>query len=197
MALILSRELLEWISGELLGDGCLYCASPYSAMFNYSSKYPEYIHYVSDTLMKFGVERAGKIYEQYHESMDCWTFHYKSRSYREFLPMHDKWYPECKKIIPRDLTLSSIVCRQWYIGDGSITHRLGKKPSIKLATCAFPVYDVKWLVEQLGEIGILATHQPAWNMIWIRACSVKDFLSYVGECPVSCYAYKWIYQEVD
>jgi len=43
----LSKEAKEWIDGELLGDGCLQSQRRYSANFHYSSKYPEYIQYIS------------------------------------------------------------------------------------------------------------------------------------------------------
>ena len=59
----LSQEAIEWISGELLGDGCLQSQSKYSALFSYTSKYWEYINYVADTLKSFGIEQIGKIYK--------------------------------------------------------------------------------------------------------------------------------------
>ena len=47
---ILSSEAVNWINGELLGDGCLYAQSNYSALVLYGSKFSEYIKYVSATL---------------------------------------------------------------------------------------------------------------------------------------------------
>ena len=161
--------------------------------FKYSSKYLEYIQYVADTLRSFGIQQAGKICELAHLKHVCYT--YSSLSYTELLPLRKIWYPEGKKVVPHVIQLTPITCRQWYIGDGSLTHRHGKRPYIRLSTNAFPYYDVAWLVEQLWEIGILATHQPASNCISTAACSTKDFITYIGECPVECYKYKWDYEK--
>ena len=89
----LSQEAIEWISGELLGDGCITKISKYSASFVYSSKYPEYIEYVRNTLKSFGIEQAGKIYKIYHKKHENYSYHYHSRSYVELLPIRKQWYP--------------------------------------------------------------------------------------------------------
>ena len=46
----LSKKAINWINGELLGDGCLLSRSPYSAKFLYSSKYLEYCQIVNLTI---------------------------------------------------------------------------------------------------------------------------------------------------
>ena len=54
----LSIEAIHWLYGEPLGDGCLQSISPYSARFQYASKYKEYIQYVSNTLKSFGIKQS-------------------------------------------------------------------------------------------------------------------------------------------
>jgi len=51
----LSLKSINWLNGELLGDGHLRSLSKYSAKFTYSSKYKEYIQYISKTLKSFGI----------------------------------------------------------------------------------------------------------------------------------------------
>jgi len=194
----LSKEALEWISGELLGDGCLSSQSKYSALFAYSSKYSEYIHYVSDTLSSFGIKQVGKIRKyRINGSVTLFpnAFYYDSKCYEELKPIYDKWYPEPnrKKIIPKDLKLTSLTCRQWLIGDGSLIHHKDGNPYIKLATYGFPFEDVRRLVKQLNELGFKAARQPSNNTIRISAYSTKSFLNYIGNCPCSVYDYKWKY----
>ncbi|GAH41600.1 unnamed protein product [marine sediment metagenome] len=62
----LSQKAVDWISGEMLGDGSIQSVSPYSAYFVYASKYSEYIKYIKDTLKSFGIE-GGKIIKRYHK----------------------------------------------------------------------------------------------------------------------------------
>jgi len=186
----LSDKAVEWINGELLGDGCLISKVAKSARFYYKSKYLEYVQYVSVTLDAFGIKQSGSVNSYYYKDMDCWTYQYASHSHRLLKPLYDMWYPEGKKIVPRGLFLSSTVCRQWYIGDGCLAH-CSRNAYINLATCSFSKYDVEWLCIQLGEVGFLAVRQPSNNTIRISRWSTKDFLNYIGDCPVKCYEYKW------
>ena len=190
----LSKEAIEWINGELLGDGYLRLISSYSANFQYSSKYLEYIQYISDTLQSFGIERSGKIRKRYHKDMDYYSYSYQSHSYKKLLPIRKQWYPNNKKIVPKDIKLTPLVCRQWFIGDGSLIHqKKSNKPYIKLATCGFLIKDVENLIKKLREFYFIITRQMSSNSIHISTKSTKDFLNYIGYCPVECYQYKWSY----
>lgn len=194
----LSPEAMEWIHGELLGDGCLYSSSNYSANFLYSSSKEKYINYVSNTLKSFGIaiSHGGKIsrnsamignYGPYV------SFDYTSLSYSELLPIRKHWYPHGKKNVPRDIKLTPLTCRQWYIGDGTLS-RSGVSSSIVLYTEGFPIPDVEWLVKELIKLGFKTTRYHSSNVIHISAYSTKDFLNYIGPCPVKCYEYKWKYK---
>ena len=190
----LSQEAIEWINGELFGDGSLHPTSVYSSGFEYSSKHLEYIEYVRDTLKGFGIEQSGKIRCSIKDNKKV-AYYYRSRSYPELMPIRNQWYPNGKKIIPRDILLTPLVCRQHYIGDGSLQHSKKKsyKPLIVLYTCGFTIPDVEWLVKQIIKLGIKATRGVSKNRINISTYSTKDFLKYIGECPVGCYQYKWAY----
>lgn len=189
----LSKKARQWIDGELLGDAYLRSRSQYSANFQYSSKYKEYIQYISNTLKFFSIQQAGEIYEEYNIKMDCYTYHYQSFDYIELLPIRKRWYPKGHKIIPRDLELTPLVCRQWYIGDGCLVHSETGKPRIQLCTNGFPVLDVEWLVKELNKSDFKSTQRPSSNTIGISTYSTKQFLGYIGKSPVKCYKYKWKY----
>ena len=180
----LSRKAREWIDGELLGDGCLKSYSKYSAQFKYSSKHEEYINYVSETLKSFGIKRTGKIYK-YH------VFAYSSLFYGELLPIYKRWYPKGKKIVPKDIELTPLTCRQWYIGDGSLQIYKGIS-TIILYTCGFLCSDVRWLKQKLENLKFKCWYLKSNNSIKLSAKITKDFLDYIGKCPVDCYQYKWM-----
>jgi len=189
----LSQKAIEWINGEIMGDACLWSCNSRSARFLYSSKYLEYVQYISDTLKSFGIEQVGKIRRYHHKKRDYYTWHYISRSYVDLLAIRRQWYPNGEKIIPKDLNLTPLTCRQWYIGDGSLNHSNSGKSRIILCTCGFPIKYVEWLVKQLIKLGFIATRQPSANVIAISTYSTKQFLDYIGKCPVQCYQYKWEY----
>ena len=187
----LTFETLNWINGELLGDGSLESPHLTSASFSYTSKYLEYARYVSTTLASFGVQQSGKLREHYTKGTSGHAYRYRSHAYIELLPYRVLWYPEGKKVVPRYIQLTPLTCRQWYIGDGCLLHTPASSPRIVISTQGFPKEDVEWLVAQLWEIGIIATRRPSSNTIGISIHSTPYFLKYMGECPVKCYQYKW------
>lgn len=193
----LSNEARQWIDGELLGDACLHSYSKYSALFTYGSKYLEYTQYISDTLNSFGIKQAGKINKIYHKEIghfgERYTYNYASCAYEELLSIRKRWYLNKKKIIPKDLKLCPILLRQEFIGDGYLCHRKNRRPRIQLSTDGFSILDVEWLVEQLNKLGFKSTRRSSNNTIGISAYSTKDFLNYIGKCPVKCYQYKFNY----
>ena len=185
----LSQEAIEWINGELLGDGCIQRNSNYSGYFGYGSKYKEYIEYVRDTLKSFGIEQMGNIRTE--TKLGCFCYHYFSLYYSELLPIRKQWYPEGKKIVPKDIVLTPLTVRQWYIGDGSLGYERNGQAHIELYTMGFMISDVEWLIEQLNQLGFKVSRHPSINSIGISVHSTKDFLNYIGNCPVECYQYKW------
>ncbi|MBA7562086.1 hypothetical protein ES695_02135 [Candidatus Atribacteria bacterium 1244-E10-H5-B2] len=189
----LSQKAIEWMNGELLGDGSLRMISKYSALFAYTSKYKEYINYVSKILNFFGIKQGGKINKIYHKKYDTYSYHYVSHSYIELLPIYKKWYPNGKKIIPRDIKLTPLTLKQHYIGDGYLAYHRNRNTSIKLCTNGFPIEDIKFLVKKLAKLGLKVTGRPSDNTIGISAYSTKKFLNYIGKCPVNCYQYKFNY----
>jgi predicted DNA-binding protein YlxM (UPF0122 family) len=198
----LSQEAIEWLNGELLGDGCLDSRSIYSARFMYGSKYLEYVEYVKDTLNSFGIKQVGKINKRINTRQGNISYFYASRCYVELLNIYERFYPEGIKIVPKDIELTPLTCRQWYIGDGCLIHnKIGDSKNgrahITLYTCGFTISDVEWLLEQLNKLSFKVTRQVSKNSINISAYSTERFLNYIGSSPVKCYDYKWSYFELE
>lgn len=189
----LSQEANEFLNGELLGDGSLSNRSNYSSRFEYSSSKEKYLIYFLKTLKLFGIKQAGKIRQRYQKKCNCYTYHCSTLSYVELLPIYKQWYPNGKKIVPKGIKLTPSVCRQWYIGDGMLAKLNRQRPYIKLFTNGFTIFDVKWLIKQLNKLGFKSKRQLYNNSIRISTYSTKDFLDYIGKCPVKCYEYKWDY----
>lgn len=181
----LTKEAKDWINGELLGDGCIIQHGNYSAQFHYGSKHREYICFVSTTLSSFGIEQAGNIRMQGGND-----YHYCSRSYPELLKIQKNWYINRKKTVPKDIELTPITCKQWFIGDGTMISRDRTFSYIVLCSMGFSSECIDVLTHKLNNIGF-STRVNGKRNITIRTISTKDFLEYIGDCPVDCYQYKW------
>lgn len=231
----ISKEALNFLNGELLGDGCI------MGGFRYTSKHKSYLEWLSKTLASFGIEQGGEIrvyirkgseavskmyknteFEGRYDNKVYTSYCYHSREYVDLMELHAKWYlhdfsfcPSCKilfhdetvqrrqwknyircpicnqhklkkKTIPKDIELTPMTLRQWYIGDG-LNKRTG---GIQLFPYSFLPSDrdfLKQKLEQLGfEIKVVGT---AFKMNMHNA---RKFLGYIGPCPIDCYKYKWV-----
>ncbi len=186
---MLSRNAVEFISGELLGDMYLSNRSSLASAIGYASKFRGYILFLRDILREFGIEGVGEI-KEYKDSRYGTSIHrYSSREYPELLDIRNIFYPSGKKIIP-NMEFTPIILRQWYIGDGTNCQDKYGNHHMKIAACAFSNDDVAKAVEKINSLGIRARHH-ARNIIYISPKSANDFLNYIGPCPVQCYSYKW------
>ncbi len=206
----LISKAIEFVEGELLGDGHLEARSKYSARYEHPSKHKEYLEWLSKQFDNFGIKQSGKINGGKFfnkKGKIYYRYSYNSLSYSELLPLWQKWYristPEDSKqwkriykfikIVPRDIELTPLVCRQWYIGDGSLQHNnrsKNRKDSIALSTDGFSIVDVEFLVKKLNQIGFKCGRTKS-NGIYIYTKSTPAFLKYIGDCPIDCYRYKW------
>jgi len=192
----LSQKANNFVIGHLLGDGALQSRSFYSAFFSFSFKFEEYINYIASTLKSFGIKQMGEIRNYYWgERLYDFIFRYQSCCYEELKSLHNKWYPNGKKVIPKDIELASLSCKEWYMDDGCLVNREKRNPHITLSTHAFSIFDVEWLVQQLNDLGFKVTRQKSSNIIRFSTYSTEDFLNYIGKCPVECYEYKWNYRK--
>lgn len=189
-----SDKLSDLLEGELLGDGFIGMNSSRSARYAHSSKHEEYLIWLSKTFASLGLEQIGKINERWHKKSKTFSYHYTSKSYPELVPLRKCWYPDGKKIVPKDLVLTPIMARQWYIGDGRLGDSAKKRPQISFSTCDFDKASINHLLKELGAKGFKVSHWPSSNKIGLSVYSVKDFLDYIGPCPKeiqNCYGYKW------
>jgi len=198
----ITQHLLEMLEGEILGDGHIGVStkSYSSARYTHSSKYLSYVSWLSNVFALEGLEQSGRLYRtvltsaRFGKSYYMWD--YATLYYEELAEIRRRFYPQGKKVVPRDLELTPISARQWYIGDGSLCTRKSRNamPHIVLSTCAFDRQSIKTLMEQLSKRLLKASHEKSKNIIYISVHSVEDFLRWIGPCPpeiAHIYAYKW------
>jgi len=93
-----------------------------------------------------------------------------------------------KKTIPKDIELTPITCRQWYIGDGHNNMLNGN--GIRLFLHSFLPQDQLFLKQKLEELGFEIKVKDKDFIMNVK--NTRKFLKYVGQCPVKCYKYKWL-----
>lgn len=205
----MTGELRSILVGELLGDGSLQSSSPLSALFAGTSKYKKYLIWLFGLFQDLGMKRSEKISEGYFPKP---SFHLRSLSYAELKEIYDLFYPDGKKIFPFSLIFNPLICRHWFLGDGSLVfatikgnetcRRKNKIPSIRLATDCFSEEEIDFAVEQFRDLGFLAKkvkHEKAY-IIRLYVISTQKFLNYIGPCPKeieSIYDYKWNWKRED
>jgi len=228
----LSKESVDFINGELIGDASIIEGS----RIEYASHLKSYISYLSKTLSSFGIQE-GKVYHQTYtgkenkiskmnnsSKFDERIYHasyYRSKSYQCIKDLYNNWYldgfcfcpyceilfhdetcnrsewehhicPVCnehrvlRKVVPEDIDLTPITCRQWFIGDGSNSYG-----SISFSTCGFLLKDVKLLQLKLKNLGFESSLDEKNRVVRMNVDSTRNFLHYIGPCPVPCYNYKW------
>lgn len=191
----LSSRAMEFLDGELLGDGYLQRTSPYAASYQMSSKYREYLDWQGTQMLSFGIKPGSTI----NIDKTDWGIVYKFRTltYHELKPIRERWYPRGKKHVPKDLELHPLVVRQWYIGDGSLTKRSEKAYRVTLCTHGFELSEVVMLQKLLEDKGIFVRPSKDTNTGYsLRGATepAKALLDYIGPCPFEIehiYGYKW------
>jgi len=145
-----------------------------------------------DTFKRYNIKAIGKpIYVQ--KTGNATVYHFATRTYPELKEIYDLFYVNKKKLVPKTLSLSPVLVRQWYLGDGSLNRRKDKKenPTITFATNSFTEGDVDFLVSKFISIGIKAKKYKGFT-INIPYSSLSTFFEYIGKCPIEIYKYKWI-----
>lgn len=107
-----------------------------------------------------------------------------------FTKLRDVWYKNNIKKIPNDLKLNSNICLVWYIGDGSICRSNG---CITLSTESFKKEDLEYVIlPQLKrfEARLNISHKKYFRVV-IPHRRTKEFLDYIGDCPIKEMKYKW------
>lgn len=187
-----SSYIQEFIIGELLGDGCLISNCSYSAYYQHGTKHKQYLEWMLNIFSKYGIEKVGVIRENTHKCYNykCSTiYHMTTRTYPELKKLYDWFYIDNIKIIPSDIIFTPVIVRQWYIGDGSLVKRIGKKenPIVKISTNCFSLDEISMLVDRFSKLDIKCRIRSGGvkkgHTLVIPYRYLNKFFDYIGECP--------------
>lgn len=193
---VISEDCFAFLDGLLLGDGSI-PYNKYERGFPYTQgcKYREYLEYLRGRLSKFGIS-SSPILTKWIEDKRCKNGGYQesylqTHRYKTFKKFRQRWYKDGKKIIPRDFNFTPDSLLQFYLCDGNFYRE------IRLCMGGFNIEDVKFfrqlLIKNLNITSRLI-NTPSMNGcadLAIRNSETAKFLSYIEDCPVKCYEYKW------
>lgn len=191
----------EVLNGALLGDGCLTNNGKdnTNAQFIYTSKIYNHVKYIYDYISEYSTN-SGIVKQEYFDKRTKNTYcrySFRTQLNLYFTEKRNLWYVNGVKIIPKDLLLTPLTCLVWYIGDGCICNS-NRSQFIKISTHCFSLRDIEnILIPQLSKFDAkpMKANNEDQYFIYIPRYKIKDFLSYIGECPFEEYRYKWEYKE--
>lgn len=191
----ITDEMYQILDGAMLGDGYLGISkNGVNAFFRYCSKSYQHVEYVTRKFMKYGniseADRYDKRTGKYNH-----TVSYYSHASPTFTQVQNRWYVDRIKHIPKDLVLTPLVCKIWYIGDGSLRNsNRSNTQDIVFATNCFELNEIETIIipqlEQF-EAKIYPIGKGQYTVRIGKKKNVRKFLEYIGECPFDDYAYKW------
>ncbi len=172
----------EILIGSLLGDA--YITKRGQIQFEQSEKQKEYLFWKHEELSSISykniseVKRFDKRFSKLNVSYRFWTRQY-------FLSWREKFYPDNKKIVPRDIQLTPLALAVWYMDDGCLSDH-----KCILATDGFSKEDILFLQKLLIEKFAIKSSVKNGSKILIRRESFQNFFSIVNMYILSTLQHK-------
>lgn len=151
----ITQNQKEFLDGLMLGDGGIIwsktAAYPrLSVMRQLQDK--DYLLWQYDLFKDF-YGTPPKYFKSYHNKVDKYYegFSCRTKSGKIFSDYYNKWYPNGKKIVPRDLVLTPLTLLIWFLDDGSVIKPSEHGLQIKFSTDGFPEEDTRFLAQLLSS----------------------------------------------
>ena len=156
-----NKKIKNYFDGLLLGDGCIIKSGSLSGQYIFSQKidHIDWVNKQIDFFIKYGIEYrtynrpAGKLIVNGKSYVRNKHISLHTITYRNLLSERNRWYPNGKKRVPRDIDLKDPqLLANWYMGDGSATKCNSRRYRICLHTEGFIKKDVIWLKNQFKKV---------------------------------------------
>ena len=196
----MTDEMYEILYGALLGDGSLRCLKT-NADFYYCSKSYQHVEYVCRLFIK-SIGNGCISYRERHDKRTQKTYpiySYRSPASKTFTEEYHRWYKEGIKHIPQDLVLTPLICKIWYIGDGSFIKQKNKSQRLMLYTNGFLKDEIEHILlpqlsafePRLQKMDNKKIDGTGFAIRIGKKENIVKFLNYIGQCPFEDYSYKW------
>ena len=127
-------------------------------------------------------------------------WYFSTRSLRELEEWRSNFYPNGKKIVPRNITellVDPITLAVWFMDDGVLDYRIRSHYSFTLSTDAFSIAEVQLLQHTLlKNFGIESSIQTPssrgtkYTKLYIGKDGREKFLETIKPYMLKCFAYK-------
>lgn len=203
------------IDGLVIGDGYIEQRKNTGRIcITQSGKNKEWLYDISQKLEKNGIICHGIMTRKYNKQVIIFgkkrnaqqRYELRTSHYIELSQQRERWYPNGKKQIPRDIMLYPQMLTYWHMGDGSLLcqkHYNKQFYFIKLATHGFNKEDVLFLQDKLNKLydynfksykNITKTEKKnyvGWDLRLLRQEEVLDFLKLTEPYKINCFDHKW------
>jgi hypothetical protein len=181
----------EILTGTLLGDACLYLpnknGNPYLSIKR-SLKDRVYLDWQAtffDSFLKRKVHETtylcSKLVNDVSIKYKYTAVEMVSRCAPAFLPFYNKWYPNGKKLVPKDLILTPLILTEWFCDDGCVSIRKNNSSlKLELSAMGFCDDDLDFLKDLLEK------------RYDDKFCISKNRVLYCSDAPARKY-----FQEID
>ena len=195
----LTEKQMSIFDGLIISDAYLSKSSPSSnARFALVTKSKEFVEKVYAIFPSFPWSQpAIKTANRYDKRTDKEYFSASIRTKVDlfFTKQHNRWYPNGKKVIPKDIKINKDMLLWWYIGDGHL-HRKKSRPNyrrVELATDSFDRRDISNCIEKIKIF--LREDDNIYienNEIMIAKKSLHNFANLLKDsCTIMDYSYKF------
>lgn len=194
--IIIDSFLDENLIGWILGDGGMrIMKNAINPFFTYTDKKEDHILYISSILSKYNIKHN----INFNSNNSCYQLQSETRP--EFHKYYDLFYGyeglnennQKRKILP-NITLTPIILKNWFIGDGSSVKQSSSYNHKGQISCK---YKNDFIINQLNklyeDISVYSYKTAAGTTCYTYYFSNKNFikfLEYIGECPIESYKYK-------
>lgn len=169
----MTDQLRDFLNGLLLGDGSIQNNSRGTAYYRHGDNYKEYLIWLKEQLELLGLS-CNKIYKYEYNSI----FHFYSQRAKELEDLYHEWYPNNKKRIPSDLTITPTILKNWFIGDGSCYELSNHNTFQLIIHCLFDPNGKSRMVDQINQGTPIKAHNIKRG-IYFPVDSHEDFFNYI------------------
>lgn len=186
----------SFIEASLLGDGCIK-RPKINGLYRLTqvSRHTDYVMWVKELLDQHTTTRL-YYYEKRADGKNAAPWYILETIVNPlFTELYSKWYPEKKKIVPKDLILTPQSLAVWIMDDGSYNK---PRKEYKMCTNAFTFEDVDFLKDVLyRDLNLKSSVRKDRNqpVLYILRPSTRDVPEIVKNYIFPSFRYK-IYPEV-
>jgi hypothetical protein len=191
-----TKEQLSIFDGLMLSDASLtICRGNQNSRMSMTSKHRNFIEAMISNLsfLSWGPINDKYIYDK-RTKKSYHSVRVHSHVSEWLTEQRHRWYPNGKKIVPKDVIVNKECLEWWYLGDGHLERKKNRPNArrVQLAVNGFTNSDNEILKNKLVDLlGNDAVYIECKNSIIISKLSLVKMATMLTDSPVEVYKYKY------